>query len=576
MLPNFKNNPLVSALVNLSTELLIGLDEHYQILFINQTGCRFFAKTESELNQSSIFNHIHFASKKGQDTFKGLLTKTFNHGLSPHGENVGVFEVLDSYRRTRMMQFHFTPIMNIGEAPTGIGISIKDISENLFLKYENDYLRHYDQLTALPSRQTFLEKLDMAIPKAEHSHTMCALLFLGLDGFNIINDAFGHRVGDELLKEVGKRILKVLNETDFLARHSGDEFVVLLENIKNTEEPGRVAKEIIFALSTPFEMNHFLQFIGVSVGISIYPKDVVDGHTFMQYAKLALVEAKKHGKGSFQYFNPSLHMMAQSKIRIANELRNAIKENQLTLHFHPQYNVLTNKIIGMEALLRWNHPTMGEVSPSLFIPVAEEMGIIYPLGRWVFSKACELFSKWRADGKTDIYLGINLSVKEFEREDFVDFILDSLQNYQLPASAIQLEITESIFVGETDKIVAKLNQLKSVGFIIVMDDFGTGYSCLSYLSDLPIDVVKIDRSFVQGLENSIEDRNQSIIRTIVDLAKNLKMDVIAEGVETVVQKDFLVSLGCAHQQGFLFSKPLPFQEASELLMPNQQENRKLG
>jgi diguanylate cyclase (GGDEF)-like protein len=422
-----------------------------------------------------------------------------------------------------------------------------------------------DDLTGLFNRKAFLHRLEHAISYCNRYHTKCAVMFVDLDGFKPINDALGHACGDELILQAANRIQSIVRDSDILARVGGDEFMVLLTHVNHPNDAARVAIKINRALHPPFEINNNKYHITASIGIAIYPNDSSEANKLIQYADCAMSMVKKRGKNDYQYYKSDLNVEAEKMMRISNDLRLAIESNQLQLYFHPQLCAKSGELVGLEALLRWNHPELGMVPPTLFIPIAEEMGFIGNIGQWVLIKACESYLSWQEQGLTDFTVSVNLSIKELQSEYFVERIAQCIEHYPIDPKRLQFEITESIFANDAQAIIDKLHQLKSMGFQIAMDDFGTGYSCLSYLKDLPIDVIKIDRSFVQCLTFQDSQRHRSIIAAIIDLAKRLDMTTLAEGVETEEQAEYLRSIGCEHFQGFLFAKPMPFEETTNYI-----------
>jgi diguanylate cyclase (GGDEF)-like protein len=392
-----------------------------------------------------------------------------------------------------------------------------------------------------------------------------------LDGFKSINDVLGHVGGDELLLKVVSRVKSVIRDADVIARVGGDEFMVLINYLGQNNDAGKMAAKINRALLPAFEFNGNQYYLTASIGVALYPNDSEDAQKLMQYADFAMRLAKKRGKNHYQYYQSDLNVEAERVMRISNDLRVAIASNQLELYFHPQICSVSGKLTGLEALLRWKHPELGMIPPALFIPIAEELGFIVNIGQWVLNRACECCIIWKAQGLVGFTISVNLSIKELQREEFVDDIAECVYGYQIEPSMLQFEITESIFAYDTEMIIHKLHQLKKIGFQIAMDDFGTGYSCLSYLKDLPIDVIKIDRSFVQALSFAHNERHKAIIASIIDLAQRLHITTLAEGVETEEQADYLRSLGCEHLQGFLIAKPMPFDKTTEFLSEKLQK-----
>lgn len=524
-----------------------------QVVYSNKNANRLFEKNNTALINQSITDVFSvFSETERNKLSEALLFIRPNQTLELIGK--------DLFGRPRIYLIEICAIKKINK-PTLISLTIKDVSQNEVLRYENDFLKTHDITTGTYNREAFLDKLQRSMGRAERYNTHCAVIFFGLDGFTAINQAYGHKSGDLILKEVAKRMQSIIRDTDVVARFGGDEFLVLLDRLDNPLEAGKIAEYIIRAIQQPFQQEFEIDFINLSAGIAIYPQDEEDPTLLIQCARMGLLEAKQKGKSGYQYYQDKMQEGAQRKIIVANELRKALRTNQLEVYFQPLLQTKTLKLICVEALARWHHPQLGYMSPQEFVSIAEEMGFISILGRYIFTSACQHFSNWINENKSnfDFKLAINLSVKEFLKEDFVEFINQTAKKYGLCPSKIQLEITESIFIKDTDLIIKKLNELKANKFEIVMDDFGTGYSCLSILSELPIDVLKIDQSFSKKL-CSPNPSHQAIVRAIVDLSKNLQIKTIAEGIETVAQQSYMAKLGVDGLQGFLFAKPMNPQD----------------
>ena len=543
-------NFIAEIVLDNSNDAILVMRQSGQIIYSNKNANRLFEKnSKSTLTNQSITEVFSgFSEVECNKLNEAILLIRANQTLELVGK--------DTFGRPRIYLIEICAIKKTNR-PTLISLTIKDISQNEVLRYENDFLKTHDITTGTYNREAFLDKLQRSMGRAERYNTNCAVMFFGLDGFAAINQAYGHKFGDMILKEVAKRIQSVIRDTDVVARFGGDEFLVLLDRLDNPHEAGKIADYIIRSIHQPFQQDFEMDFINLSAGIAIYPQDEEDPTLLIQCARMGLLEAKQKGKSGYQYYQDKMQEVAQRKIIVANELRKALRTNQLEVYFQPLLQTKTLKVLGVEALARWHHPQLGYMSPQEFVCIAEEMGFIAILGRYIFTLACQHFSHWTNDKKihADFKLAINLSVKEFLKEDFVDFINQTVKKYNICPSTIQLEITESIFIKDTDLIIKKLNELKSNKFEIVMDDFGTGYSCLSILSDLPIDAIKIDKSFSEKL-CSPNPSHQAIVRAIVELSKNLQIKTIAEGIETVAQQSYMTKLGVDGLQGFLFAKPM--------------------
>ncbi|MGD9591483.1 MAG: EAL domain-containing protein [Candidatus Berkiella sp.] len=476
---------------------------------------------------------------------------------------------------TSLIEASLFPVFNELLHLDGYVLSFKDITQAKHLNEELRHLSVQDNLTGLFNRKAFLHRLGHVISYCKRYQKKCAVLFIDLDGFKVINDALGHLCGDEILLKVSDRIQSVIRETDVLARVGGDEFMVLLSHVAHPNDVAKVASKINRALLPAIELNNQKYYITASIGIALYPNDSSDPLKLVQYADFAMSLVKKRGKNHYQYYKSDLNIEAERMMRLSNELRFAISSDQLDLYFHPQVSASTGALMGFESLVRWQHPELGLIPPNQFIPIAEEMGFIGNIGQWVLQRTCECYTAWKEMGLVNFSLSINFSVNELQRDDFLDDIIQCMEKYDIDPHRIQFEITESIFVHDAKSIISKLLKLKQKGFQIAMDDFGTGYSCLSYLKDLPIDIIKIDRSFVQALSLQDNERHKAIIATIIDLAKRLHMVTLAEGVETQEQANYLAALGCEYLQGFLFAKPMPFELATEFMQSRQSDIAKM-
>lgn len=430
----------------------------------------------------------------------------------------------------------------------------EDITE--YKKAENDliYLASYDLLTGLPNRKTFYEKLNEYLLIAERSITekLRVLFFIDLENLKTINDTLGHTVGDKILIEVSNRFKKCIRKTDYIFRLGGDEFTILLTSISKEIDSARIAQNIIDKVNAPYYIENHEIFIGINIGISIYPKDGVDANTLIKNADTALSEAKKDSN-KFVFYNHTFNSISLKKMKIENNLRKAIDRNELMVYYQPIINIDGN-IIGMEALIRWKNIDMGFVSPVDFIPVAEDSGLIIPIGEWIIKKVNLQIKDLDKNGFKDLKVAINLSTKQFKQKNFIDMVEKIIKEIDINPSSIEFEITESCMMDDPEDVIYKMNILHEKGINFSIDDFGTGYSSLSYIKKLPINKIKIDQSFIQ--EVLVNSDVKEIIKAIIAMSHNLELIVLAEGVETKEQFDLLKSLNCDQMQGFYFSKPL--------------------
>ena len=431
-----------------------------------------------------------------------------------------------------------------------------EIAERRNAEIRLNHLAHHDPLTSLPNRLMFHEQLRHSLSLAARNRRQLAVLFIDLDRFKEVNDTLGHAVGDELLVAVTQRLVAHLRTADTLARLGGDEFICVIEDLKDSYEAQRVADKLIELLSQAFTIREHELFVAASIGICLYPGDGEDVDTLVRNADTAMYQAKAHGRSRSHFYTAEMTREAQERSHMDNLLRRAIEAGELSVHYQIKVD-MSGQPVGAEALLRWNNPELGNVSPVRFIPLAEETGFIVPLGEWVLRQTCAQMMAWRATGVIMPKVSVNLSVKQIERSDVVDMVHRVLAETGLEATALELEITESVIMNMEDAL-AILEGLNDLGVQLAIDDFGTGYSSLAYLKMLPIDTLKIDRAFIIGIGQNTGD--EAIIRAIIALARSLKLDTVAEGVDSDHQVGFLRAHGCEKIQGFLFGKPQPADE----------------
>ncbi len=430
--------------------------------------------------------------------------------------------------------------------------SIKRSQEKL------DFLAHHDPLTDLPNRLLFNDRLEHALKRAEREGRHVAILFLDLDRFKNINDSLGHPVGDLLLQEAAKRILRLVRKEDTVARLGGDEFIILIDAIDGAQDVALLAEKVISAFGYPFAIKGHELHLTVSVGVSLYPQDGGDGDTLIRNADTAMYRAKEEGRNDYQFYTTAFTTAVFERLTLENALRHALENEEFVIYFQPQYALKTGQLIGAEALIRWRHPEMGLVIPARFIPLAEESGLIEPIGEWVLRKACVQMQHWIEGGIPLQRIAVNVSGVQVQRGSFVNTVRDVLSETRLDPRRLELEITETFIMQKTDWAIGVLDQLKMLGVRMAIDDFGTGYSSLSYLKRLPVDKLKIDGSFVRDIPEDPND--EAIVRAVVALGQTLQLQVNAEGIETEEQRVFLKALGCHEGQGFFFSKALSAED----------------
>ena len=437
------------------------------------------------------------------------------------------------------------------------------------------HMAFHDNLTDLPNRYLLKDRLNQALASAKQHKRLMAVLFLDLDNFKRVNDTLGHSAGDQLLRKVAGLLTKLFRKSDTIARPSidelettvsrlgGDEFTILITEFRDIQDTSKIAKRIIDLFQDPFIIGHQEVFITTSIGISLYPNDGDDSDILLKNADTAMYHAKEKGRNQFQYYSESMNIAALERFNLERDLRKAQERRELLLHYQPQIDMRSGIVVGAEALVRWMHPDRGLIAPMEFIPLAEEIGLIVPIGEWIMHSACKQIRVCQENGFPSMCVTVNISGIQLKQKNFIETVVKALNDNHLDPQYLELELTESILVESLEKAIRILNELKSLGVRISIDDFGTGYSSLNYLKRLPIDILKIDRSFVKDI--FIDPGNEAIIKAIVTLARSLNLEVIAEGVETAQQMAYLHELGCDKMQGYLFSPPLPTDSLMKLL-----------
>ncbi|MBC5825800.1 MAG: EAL domain-containing protein [Candidatus Eremiobacteraeota bacterium] len=444
--------------------------------------------------------------------------------------------------------------------------TLVDITERKQAEQKLAFLAHHDALTGLPNRTLLADRLGQYISHAKRLSRIVAVLFLDLDRFKDINDSLGHTAGDELLKEVGTRLLQSVRAGDTVARSGGDEFVIVLADIAEQKHVAGIVQAVVNAFAAPFVIESRDLFVTPSIGISLYPCDDADADGLIRNADAAMYQAKDRGRNNFVFYTAEIHKTAVRRLSLESDLRRAVDEGQFELHYQPFIRLATKSIVGFEALVRWRHPKLGLVPPTDFIPLAEDSGLIVPIGEWVLRTACVQHKAWKRLGHPTQRMAVNISARQFQQRDLAHTIGQALVDTGLSPQALEVEITESLLMKDMTRSLAILRQLKDMGIGISIDDFGTGYSSLGYLKLFPITTLKIDKSFVRDLTTDRFD--EAIASTVVTLAKSLALDVIAEGVETAAQAQKLAELGCDEVQGFFFSKPQAAPECEALFDKN--------
>jgi len=452
---------------------------------------------------------------------------------------------------------------------------IRDVTERKLAEEQISFLAYHDNLTALPNNRLFKDRLQHAITQAERKNNIFAILFLDLDRFKLINDTMGHSAGDELLKITSQRLIEAVRKTDSvtlnangisssIARFGGDEFTILLDEVENVQAITHIAERVIKSVSQPMMLNRQEVHISTSIGIAIYPDDGLKPEEVLKNADSAMYHAKAQGRNNFQFFADSMNQSSVELLALENNMHKAIKNNEMCLYYQPQLSIMTGQLVGMEALIRWQHPEKGFISPAMFIPVAEETGMIMQIGEWVFREACAQGVKWLNAGYQLQKISVNLSARQLKDESLAVLIETILGETGMPPNKLCIELTETALILDPEIALARLKKIKELGVALSLDDFGTGYSSLSYLKRFPIDTLKIDQAFIRDVK--IDHEDAALVKAIISMAHGLGMEVIAEGVEIQEQLEFLGINGCDTIQGYLFSRPLPANEMEELLI----------
>jgi diguanylate cyclase (GGDEF)-like protein/PAS domain S-box-containing protein len=455
------------------------------------------------------------------------------------------------------------PIHDREGQATGVVIVFRDVSSTLTMAVQMAHSAHHDFLTGLPNRKLLNDRVSQAIASARRSMKKVAVLFLDLDGFKHINDSLGHSIGDRLLQSIAKRLVDSVRGSDTVSRQGGDEFVVLLSEVEGLESAVTTVRRLLQAGTEPHAIDQHDLHVSSCVGVSIYPDDGVDPETLIKNADTAMYQAKENGRQSYQFFKPAMNVRAVERQSIEGSLRRALERQEFAVHYQPKINLKTGQISGAEALLRWTHPTRGTVSPAQFIPVAEDCGLILPIGNWVLREACKQARAWMEAGLPLGAMGVNISAVEFRNEAFLEGVFAILKNTGLDPKFLELELTESVLMKRPESTASILQALRAEGVRVAVDDFGTGYSSLSYLQKFSIDALKIDQSFVRRITTAPDET--TIVTAVISMARSLKLRVVAEGVETVKELEFLQAHQCDEAQGYYFSRPVAPEQFAKLL-----------
>lgn len=529
------------------------------LLYLNQVGHDLLGLGKESFGTAAL---LELLDQEGQELLQRQFSAVSAGTSSGHFELPFLSHALD---RRIDLEISLTACIEGNQEQLVWGVC-HDVTERNLAKLELLKLAHHDMLTGLPNRVLLYDRMQQAKAFAHRMQSRFALMFIDLDRFKIINDTLGHAVGDELLRLIAQRLKGCLRETDTVARIGGDEFIILLVNVADRGDIKHLADKVLDALMQPFSVRNHELFVTTSGGICVYPDDEGDVETMIQKADVAMYHAKALGRNNYQFYADDMDQNASRRFTIANSMRKGLDRQEFKLYYQPKMDVSSGKIIAMEALVRWQHPMLGLLSPAEFIQLAEENGLIMELGEWVLREACRQNKEWHEHGLRGLRMAVNLSGYQLQHTRLLDLVRAVLAETGMPADCLEFEITESVIMQNPDYAVSVLNEITNLGIHISIDDFGTGYSSLSHLKRFTVNTLKIDKSFVRDVEKSATDA--AIATAIIAMGSSLKLKVIAEGVETEEQMEFLRENNCDQVQGFLFSKPLPADQALEMLRQN--------
>lgn len=550
-----ENEKRFRSLIENSSDVTTVLDAYGAILYQSPSVERVLGYTPEDLLGKTFWEYIH------TDDAGSVSTAFVQRFLQPDAVSIPVeFRFRHADGTWRFLEALNGKLLQDASGPS-IVVNSRDITARKRDEQTIRHLAYYDALTNLPNRTLFHDRLTLALAQAHRSKQRLAVMILDLDRFKTITDTLGHAVGDRILANVGKRLEDSLREGDTVARSGGDEFMLLLPGLSGVEDAGKIAQKILGIFATPFLSGGEELHVTASIGVCLYPSDGEDAETLIKNADVTMYRAKEQGRNNYQLYAPGMNAKAHERLSLENRLRRALEQDQFVVYYQPQISLHNGRMVGVEALVRWQHPELGLLFPGSFIPIAEESGLILPLSEWVLQTACAQNKSWQESGMPPLRMAVNLSARHFMQKDLVDTVKRILRDTRLEAEYLEIELTESIFMGKADAATATLRELKAMGAHLSIDDFGTGFSSLSYLKRFPVSTLKIDQSFVQDIPNDADDA--AIAQLIIAMAHSLNLRVIAEGVETQEQLDFLRSHDCDEMQGFLFSKAVPPEQIPE-------------
>ncbi len=552
-----ESEALYESLVQVMPQCLYRMDRESRITFANRALERHLGKP-----REAILGHsprevypADLAAKYRQDDLRVLQGETLNL--------IEEMVSLDSEQRKRYIEIVKTPTYAPDGSINGIQGIFWDITARKSAEEQIEYLAHHDPLTDLPNRVLLRDRFLQAQGQAARSANRVAILFLDLDHFKLVNDTLGHPIGDRLLQAVAERLRRGVRETDTISRQGGDEFVIVLPELADPESAGSIAGKLMEQMHEPVRVNGHRLNVTFSLGIALYPDDGEDFDTLMKKADTAMYSAKEAGRNTLRFFTAAMNVEAAARLKLQNRLQRALEKEELVLYYQPQFDLASGRILGAEALLRWRDPERGLVPPGEFIPVAEDTGLIGPIGEWVIGEACRELRRWHEAGATDLTMAVNLSPVQFRRSRLVEIAARALQENRLPAECLEFELTESLLIREDAAILETLTALKGLGVKLSIDDFGTGYSSLAYLKRFNVDKLKIDQSFIRELCSNPDD--EAIVSAVITMARQLRLRTVAEGVENAEQATMLRRFDCDEVQGFHFGRPMPAADFQALL-----------
>lgn len=555
---------LTRSTLESSTDGIVVVNNQNEIIDHNKKFLELWQIPSSIMSSKNYKNFIQYALKhiNNPENYRRKFNKIINN---LHMVDTDIINFKDG----RIFEQYTQPQNFMGEN-VGRVWSFRDITKRAMLEKKLEMQATHDTLTGLPNRLLLLDRIQQAISESARTHSIITILFLDLDRFKLVNDSLTHQVGDELLKIVSSRLKSIVRAEDTIARHGGDEFVIVISHLKEENKTEQIAQKIIHNLNKTFDVSGRKINIGASIGITFYPKDGEEADILLRNADLAMYQSKALGGNQYQFYSPELNTKALLRLEREHELQNALKNKEFFLCYQPQINITNNSIVSVEALLRWNHPQRGTLLPAEFLPLTEETGLIVPIGEWVLREACLQTKKWQDNGKGFFRMGVNVASAQLLSKNFPNTIKKILKETKLDPKYLEMEVTENVIITNPE-VTHTINEISNLGVNIALDDFGTGNSTLSSLTKVHIDRLKIDRSFVQNI--NINNNDEVIIRAIISMSEGLEYEILAEGVETQEQIDFFKNTRCNIIQGFYFGKPLNKEEMENLLSINMECNK---